>query len=128
MRQIKLLREKQSSEKSTIWQRNQLILEKLRSKYYETKKFNIPLSSNLLPFSTHFYLYSYYLIIIFIVHQSKVPRPITTSASGCRALWLKATLMGVNVTSCEAIEESIKSLRDKPKKWHMPSAFRSVCV
>jgi len=63
---------------------------------------------------------------MFIAHKSKVPRPITTSASACRALWSKANLMGVNMTSNEAIEDSIKSIRDIPKRWHIPSAFRSV--
>lgn len=56
--------------------------------------------------------------------KTKVPRPITTSASGCRGLWLKASLMGVNMKSSEAIEGHIKALRDVPKRWHVPSTFR----
>jgi len=44
-KQMKLLREQQSSEKSATWQRNQRRLEKLRSKYYEMKKINITESS-----------------------------------------------------------------------------------
>lgn len=63
---------------------------------------------------------------MFIVFKSKVPRPITTSASACRALWLKGSLMGVNMTSSEVIEGHIKALRDVPKKWHIPSTFRLI--
>ncbi|VVC34294.1 Hypothetical protein CINCED_3A006531 [Cinara cedri] len=100
-KQMKLLREQQSSEKSATWLRNQRRLEKLRSKYYEMKKITKPESS----------------------FKSKVPRPITTSASACRGLWLKASLMGVNMESSEAIEGHIKALRDVPKRWHVPSSF-----
>ncbi|XP_060867719.1 PHD finger protein 14 isoform X1 [Metopolophium dirhodum] len=100
-KQMKLLREQQSSEKSATWQRNQRRLEKLRSKYYEMKKISITEST----------------------FKSKVPRPITTSASACRALWLKGGLMGVNMASCEAIEGQIKALRDVPKKWNVPTTF-----
>jgi len=32
--------------------------------------------------------------------------------------------MGVNMESCEAIEEQIKTLRDVPKKWNVPTTFR----
>uniref|UniRef100_A0A2S2QKR8 PHD finger protein n=1 Tax=Sipha flava TaxID=143950 RepID=A0A2S2QKR8_9HEMI len=46
-KQMKLLREEQSSEKSATWQRNQRRLEKLRSKYYQLKKINKPESSML---------------------------------------------------------------------------------
>lgn len=53
-----------------------------------------------------------------------MPRPITTSASACRALWLKGGLMGENMASCEAIEGQIKALRDVPKKWNVPITFR----
>lgn len=42
---MKLLREQQSSEKSSTWQRNQRRLSKLRSKYYQMKKFGKPESS-----------------------------------------------------------------------------------
>lgn len=45
-KQMKLLREQQSSEKSATWQRNQRRLEKLRSKYYEMKKISKTESSN----------------------------------------------------------------------------------
>lgn len=63
---------------------------------------------------------------MFVAFKSKVARPITTSASACRALWLKASLMGVNMTSYEAIEGHIKALRDVPKKWSIPTSFRLV--
>lgn len=64
---------------------------------------------------------NYYINIAF---KPKIARPITTSASACRALWLKASLMGINMTTHEAIEGQIKALRDIPKKWHIPSTFR----
>lgn len=57
-----------------------------------------------------------------------MPRPITTSASACRALWLKGGLMGVNMASCEAIEAQIKTLRDVPKKWNVPTTFRLATI
>jgi len=66
------------------------------------------------------------MIIMLLAFKSKVPRPITTSASACRALWLKASLMGINMPSYEAIEGHIKALRDVPKKWHIPSTFRLI--
>lgn len=58
------------------------------------------------------------------INKTKVPRSITTSASSCRALWLKADLMGINMTAQETIEEQIKELRNVPKKWNIPPAFR----
>ncbi|XP_050433269.1 PHD finger protein 14 isoform X2 [Adelges cooleyi] len=100
-RQMKILREEQAIEKSGTWQRNQRRLEKLRSKYYQSKNVNNPE----------------------LTLKSRVPRSITTSASACRALWLKASLMGVNLSSYEAIEGHIKALRDVPKKWHIPPTF-----
>lgn len=44
-KQMKLLREEQSIEKSATWQRNQRRLGKLRSKYYQMKKISKPESS-----------------------------------------------------------------------------------
>jgi len=32
--------------------------------------------------------------------------------------------MGINTTSQETIERQIKELRDVPKKWNIPPAFR----
>ncbi|XP_025206271.1 PHD finger protein 14-like [Melanaphis sacchari] len=100
-KQMKLRREQQSLEKSTSWQRNQQWLGKLRSKYNQMKKLSQTDSTI----------------------KSKVPRAITTSASSCRALWLKADLMGINSTSQEVIEGQIKELRDIPKKWNVLPAF-----
>ncbi|XP_026817190.1 PHD finger protein 14-like isoform X1 [Rhopalosiphum maidis] len=100
--QMKLKREQLSSEKSTTWERNQRWLRRLRSKYEQTKQISIKTESTF---------------------KSKVPRAITTSASSCRALWLKADLMGINTTSQEVIERQIKELRDVPKKWNVPPAF-----
>ncbi|XP_050540817.1 PHD finger protein 14 isoform X3 [Daktulosphaira vitifoliae] len=99
-KQMKLLREEQAIEKSGTWLRNQRRLEKLRSKYYQQKNIYKP-----------------------EIIKPKIPRSITTSASACRALWLKASLMGVNLSSYEAIEGHIKALRDVPKKWHIPPTF-----
>ncbi|XP_022181600.1 PHD finger protein 14-like isoform X2 [Myzus persicae] len=102
-KQMKLKREQQSLEKSPSWQRNQQWLKKLQFKYDEMKKVSkTPTESTFI---------------------SKVPRPITTSASSCRALWLKADLMGINMNSQETIENQIKELRDVPKKWYIPPAF-----
>lgn len=39
---MKILREEQAIEKSGTWQRNQRRLEKLRSKYYQSKNVNNP--------------------------------------------------------------------------------------
>lgn len=64
----------------------------------------------------------------FIVLKSKVERPITTSASACRALWLKSKLMGIDMekSSKESIEEQIKALHDIPKKWNISPEFRLI--
>lgn len=63
-------------------------------------------------------------MFFFLAIKTKVPRSITTSASSCRALWLKADLMGINMTAQETIEGQIKELRNVPKKWNIPPAFR----
>lgn len=60
---MKLLHEQQFSEKSATWQRNQRVLEKLRSKHNQMKKYSEPKLSKVLNylfvFKLHFcYIYS----------------------------------------------------------------------
>ncbi|CAH1733453.1 unnamed protein product [Aphis gossypii] len=102
-KQMELKRKQQSSEKSTIWQRNQQWLKRLQSKDDQMKDEE---NSKTEP-----------------IFKSKVSCAITTSTSSCQALWLKSDLMGINTISQEVIEEQIKELRNIPKKWNIPPAF-----
>lgn len=114
----------QRTKKSPTWQHTQQTLRKLRSNYNQMKKINIPKSREQLNLVINLYLRL--LTNIFIASKSKTPRPIITSASACRAMSLKARMMNINVPSCEAIEEQIRSLRDIPKNRVIPPAFRLI--
>ena len=52
-----------------------------------------------------------------------MPRLLTTSASVCRKLLLKAELMGIDTAALEMQEAQLSALVDIRKKWHIPPAF-----
>lgn len=52
-----------------------------------------------------------------------MPRLLTTSASACRKLLLKAELMGIDTAALEMQESQVAALVDVRKKWHIPPAF-----
>lgn len=60
------------------------------------------------------------------VSKTKIARSLTTSASACRALRLKSTVRGVNMDSCESIENQISLLRDIPKRVHIAPTFKLI--
>ncbi|XP_063216881.1 PHD finger protein 14 isoform X2 [Bacillus rossius redtenbacheri] len=57
------------------------------------------------------------------VPTQKMPRLLTTSASACRKLMLKAELMGVDTQALEVQEAQMAALADVRKKWHIQPAF-----
>lgn len=59
----------------------------------------------------------------FSVPTQKMPRLLTSSASACRRLMLKAQLMGINTEALEFQETQMAALADVRKKWHIPPAF-----
>lgn len=52
-----------------------------------------------------------------------MPRLLSTSASACRKLILKAELMGIDTAALEFQEAQMAALADVRKKWHIPPAF-----
>ncbi|XP_055602860.1 PHD finger protein 14 [Uranotaenia lowii] len=57
------------------------------------------------------------------VPTQKMPRLLTTSASACKKLLLKAELMGIDTAAMEFQEAQMAALADVRKKWHIPPAF-----
>lgn len=57
------------------------------------------------------------------VPTQKMPRLLTTSATACKKLLLKAELMGIDTTAMEFQEAQMTALADVRKKWHIPPAF-----
>ncbi|EDS40580.1 phd finger protein [Culex quinquefasciatus] len=57
------------------------------------------------------------------VPTQKMPRLITTSATACKKLLLKAELMGIDTAAMEFQEAQMTALADVRKKWHIPPAF-----
>lgn len=52
-----------------------------------------------------------------------MPRLLSTSASACRKLMLKAELMDIDTAAIEFQEAQMAALADVRKKWHIPPAF-----
>uniref|UniRef100_A0A8D8SDC7 PHD finger protein 14 n=1 Tax=Cacopsylla melanoneura TaxID=428564 RepID=A0A8D8SDC7_9HEMI len=57
------------------------------------------------------------------VPTQKLARPITSSATLCRALYKKAGLMEVDTGAVAAAQSDLDTLADMNKKWHIPLAF-----
>ncbi|XP_055525777.1 PHD finger protein 14 [Wyeomyia smithii] len=57
------------------------------------------------------------------VPTQKMPRLLTTSATACKKLLLKAELMGIDAAAMEFQEAQMTALADVRKKWHIPPAF-----
>ncbi|KAL1452865.1 hypothetical protein WDU94_007051, partial [Cyamophila willieti] len=57
------------------------------------------------------------------VPTQKLARPITSSATLCRALYKKASLMEVDTGAVAAAQSDLATLADMNKKWHIPLAF-----
>lgn len=57
------------------------------------------------------------------VPTQKMPRLLTTSATACKKLLLKAELMGIDTAAMEFQEAQMTALADVRKKWHIPPAF-----
>ncbi|XP_053689184.1 PHD finger protein 14 [Sabethes cyaneus] len=57
------------------------------------------------------------------VPTQKMPRLLTTSATACKKLLLKAELMGIDSAAMEFQEAQMTALADVRKKWHIPPAF-----
>ncbi|KAJ8891216.1 hypothetical protein PR048_010731 [Dryococelus australis] len=62
------------------------------------------------------------------VPTQKMPRLLTTSASACRKLMLKAELMGIDTQVLEMQEAQMAALADIRKKWHIQPAFRYMAT
>jgi ABC-type uncharacterized transport system substrate-binding protein len=52
-----------------------------------------------------------------------MPRMLPTSANACRALLIKASLMGIDTAALELQDAQLTALADVRKKWHIPPAF-----
>lgn len=72
--------------------------------------------------SISFFNWIYFEIIA--VPTQKTPRLLTTNAAACRALWRKSELMGYDTAAYEETESQINALREVPRKWNVPPAFR----
>lgn len=57
------------------------------------------------------------------VPTQKMPRLLTTSATVCKKLLLKAELMGIDAAAMEFQEAQMTALADVRRKWHIPPAF-----
>ncbi|XP_055630317.1 PHD finger protein 14 [Toxorhynchites rutilus septentrionalis] len=57
------------------------------------------------------------------VPTQKMPRLLTTSATACKKMLLKAELMGIDSAAMEFQEAQMTALADVRKKWHIPPAF-----
>ncbi|XP_058816944.1 PHD finger protein 14 [Topomyia yanbarensis] len=57
------------------------------------------------------------------VPTQKMPRLLTTSATACKKLLLKAELMGIDTAAMEFQEAQMTALADVRKKWHISPAF-----